>query len=147
MVLHVRVSEEKSRERGKQMPPLTSYPRAAAAVLAAANLSRVFLQTSTPSAVEQLEAWSRQQRAHLSYTENERAVHDLWMKKDLNASGCLTTNVKAKFCRTQAGERSSVVAQAVNALIASRSRIFISPQASMWTFFVGGLLRLSLIHI
>ena len=43
--------------------------------------------------------------------------------------------------RWQAGERSSVVAQAVNALIASRARIFISPTASMWTAFISGLLR------
>ena len=41
----------------------------------------------------------------------------------------------------QAGERSSVVAQAVNALIASRARVFISPTASMWTAFISGLLR------
>ena len=33
------------------------------------------------------------------------------------------------------------MAQAVNALIASRSRVFISPPASMWTHFIGGLLR------
>ena len=47
IVLHVRVSEEKSRERGKQMPPLGAYPRAAAAALLKANVSRVFLQTAT----------------------------------------------------------------------------------------------------
>ena len=43
--------------------------------------------------------------------------------------------------RSQAGERSSVVAQAVNALIASRARVFVSPPASMWTSFISGLLR------
>ena len=43
--------------------------------------------------------------------------------------------------RSQAGERSSVVAQAVNALIASRARVFVSPLASMWTSFIAGLLR------
>ena len=44
IVLHVRVSEEKSRERGKQMPNLDVYPRAAASALLKANVSRVFLQ-------------------------------------------------------------------------------------------------------
>lgn len=33
------------------------------------------------------------------------------------------------------------MAQAVNALIASRARVFISPTASMWTAFISGLLR------
>ena len=47
IVLHVRVSEEKSRERGKQMPNLDVYPRAAASALLKANVSRVFLQTAT----------------------------------------------------------------------------------------------------
>ena len=64
------------------------------------------------------------------------------MRRDANASGCIgNTSTKLKFCRTQAGERSSVVAQAVNALIASRARVFISPTASMWTAFISGLLR------
>ena len=44
IVLHVRVSEEKSRERGKQMPNLDVYPKAAASALLKANVSRVFLQ-------------------------------------------------------------------------------------------------------
>lgn len=38
------------------------------------------------------------------------------------------------------GERRSVVAQAVNALIASRSRHFISPSSSMWTWFIRALM-------
>ena len=44
IVLHVRVSEEKSRERGKQMPNLDVYPKAAASALLKANVTRVFLQ-------------------------------------------------------------------------------------------------------
>ena len=44
IVLHVRVSEEKSRERGKQMPHLDVYPKAAASALLKANVTRVFLQ-------------------------------------------------------------------------------------------------------
>lgn len=141
VTLHVRMSEEKSRERGRQMPPLSSYPAAAAVALAATNVSRVFLQTSTPSAVEAIEQWSAQRGVALSYTRSERSLHDLWMRRDANASGCVGNVTKKKLCATQAGERSSVVAQAVNALIASRARVFISPTASMWTFFVSALLR------
>ena len=44
IVLHVRVSEEKTRERGKQMPNLDVYPKAAASALLKANVTRVFLQ-------------------------------------------------------------------------------------------------------
>ena len=91
--------------------------------------------------MEALEQWSAQGHAQLSYTDSERAVHDLWMRSDRNSSGCIGNVSKLKLCRTQAGERSSVVAQAVNALIASRARVFISPTASMWTFFVSALLR------
>jgi len=142
IVLHVRVSEEKTRERGKQMPPLDVYPKAAASALLKANVTRVFLQTATPSAVAMLEAWSQREHAHLSYTDSERTVHDLWMRRDNNRSSCIgNTSTKLKHCRTQAGERSSVVAQAVNALIASRARVFVSPPASMWTSFISGLLR------
>ena len=38
------------------------------------------------------------------------------------------------------GERASVVAQAVNAYIASRARHFLSPTASMWTMFIRALM-------
>ena len=142
VVVHVRISEEKSRERGNQMPPFKSYPAAADAAMEAANVSRVFLQTATNSALESMAAWAaKDDHAQLSYTRSERAEHDLWMIQNRNASGCIGNYTRAKSCRTQAGERSSVVAQAVNALIASRSRVFISPTASMWTMFIGGLMR------
>ena len=135
----------------------------------------IHMQTATPSAVTLLESWSQREHAHLSYTNSERTLHDLWMRRDTNVSGCIgNTSTKLKHCRTQArawhsawcrawcrawcsawciawqviklhcsqaGERSSVVAQAVNALIASRARVFVSPPASMWTSFISGLLR------
>ena len=141
VVVHVRISEEKNRERGKQMPPFASYPAAADAAMAAANVSRVFLQTATPSALESMTVWAAKGGTHLSYTQSDRAEHDLWMIQNRNESGCIGNYSRAKSCRTQAGERSSVVAQAVNALIASRSRVFVSPTASMWTMFIGGLMR------
>ena len=145
IVLHVRVSEEKTRERGKQMPNLDVYPKAAASALLKANVTRVFLQacargvcawrargacmaflhawcvygprlaanntihmhihmqTATPSAVTLLEGWSQRAHAHLSYTNSERTLHDLWMRRDTNASGCIgNTPTKLKHCRTQA---------------------------------------------
>ena len=39
-----------------------------------------------------------------------------------------------------AGERESVVAQAVNAHIASRAQHFLSPTSSMWTMFIRALM-------
>ena len=64
---------------------------------------RMHVQTATPSAVAHLEGWSRRSHTHLSYTDSERALHDLWMRRDANASGCIgNTSTKLKFCRTQA---------------------------------------------
>ena len=64
------------------------------------------MQTATPSAVAHLEDWSRRSHVHLSYTDSERALHDLWMRRDANASGCIgNTSTKLKFCRTQARAR------------------------------------------
>ena len=48
------------------------------------------------------------------------------------------TGKKAEYASS--GERASVVAQAVNALIASRSRYFLSPSSSMWTSFIRALM-------
>lgn len=70
--------------------------------------------------------WCKQRGKTLSYTQNQRTEHDLWVvgKRE-----------------DRSGERASVVAQAVNAIIASRSEVFISPGASMWTIFVQGLMH------
>ena len=64
----------------------------------------------------------------LSYTANDRATHDLWV----------TGSRRRESNHT--GERTSVVAQSVNAWIASRARHFISPPASMWTWFVRAMM-------
>ena len=64
----------------------------------------------------------------LSYTANDRATHDLWV----TGSG--------RHSADHSGERTSVVAQSVNAWIASRARHFISPPASMWTWFVRAMM-------
>ena len=128
VVVHARFSFEKKKERGNQLPPLAAYPPLAESVLRRANASRVFLQTSTPLAVELFEGWADAHHYRLSYTENPRATRDLWV----TGSGKHSTN--------HSGERTSVVAQTVNALIASRSRHFISPASSMWTWFVRALM-------
>ena len=61
------------------------------------------MQTATPSAVTLLEGWSQREHAHLSYTNSERTLHDLWMRRDTNVSGCIgNTSTKLKHCRTQA---------------------------------------------
>ncbi len=69
------------------------------AVLRRANLSRVFLQTSTPVAVDLFEKWTDEHRLKLAYTANPRSTHDLWVI----GSGKRSTNYS--------GERLSVVAQ------------------------------------
>ena len=123
------------------MPGLSSYPPAAALALARVNASQLFLQTATPTAVAAFEAWGSAHGVQVAYTDNERAVHDLWMRRDNNSSGCIGNISNPNLCRTQAGQRASVVAQAVNAWIASRASVFVSPAASMWTKFVEGLIR------
>ncbi len=129
VVVHARYSSEKKRERGGMLPPLSAYLEPAAAMVARANVSRLFLQTSNPEAVELFRKWARERGVHLSFTQNERAAgHDLWADKT------------ARHSSNHSGERASVVAQTVNALIASRSRRFFSPSSSMWTWFVRALM-------
>lgn len=132
-VVHARFSAEKKKERGARLPSLTEYLKPTEALLAKANASRLFLQTSTPDAVDLFEKWSSEHRWHLSYTQNARAAHDLWMV------GKGTERGRAPEYAAS-GERISVVAQSVNALIASRSRHFISPSSSMWTAFIRALM-------
>jgi hypothetical protein len=126
-VVHARFSVEKKKERGASLPPLSAYLPLTRSVLARANASRVFLQTSTPTAVELFERWSAEHAWRLSYTENPRSTHDIWVAGSGRRSN-------------HSGERTSVVAQAVNAFIASESRHFISPASSMWTWFVRALM-------
>ena len=128
-MVHARYSTEKKKERGARLPPLSDYLPASASLLAQANTTRLFLQTSTPDAVDLFERWSTERRWSLSYTQNARSSHDLWMGG---------TGKKAEYASS--GERASVVAQAVNALIASRSRYFLSPSSSMWTSFIRALM-------
>ena len=97
-------------------------------MLGRANASRVFLQTSTPDAVSLFEQWAEAHSWKLSYTSNARSRNDLWVV----GSGKHTTN--------HSGEQISVVAQTVNALVASRSRHFLSPSSSMWTWFIRALM-------
>ena len=52
-VVHARFSAEKKKERGSTLPPLEAYLPATELVLSRANISRVFLQTSTPG----MERW------------------------------------------------------------------------------------------
>ena len=128
-VVHARFSAEKKKERGSSLPPLSDYlPHTEALLSRAGNATRVFLQTSTPEAVELFEKWSAERKWKLSYTQNERSTHDLWV----TGSGKRSVN--------HTGERISVVAQTVNALIASRSRHFLSPSSSMWTWFIRALM-------
>ena len=95
-----------------------------------ANASHVYLQTSAPEAVALFEQWAAQTSVPLVYTQNERAQgHDLWADRSARARGS-----------NHSGERASAVAQAVNALVASRSRRFLSPASSMWTWFVRALM-------
>lgn len=127
--VHARYSVEKKKERGRNLPMLSEYLPATVALLAAANATRVFLQTSTPEAVDLFERWAAERRWSLSYTNNARSIHDIWMA----GSG-------KRFNYSAAGERISVVAQAVNAHIASQARHFLSPASSMWTSFVRSLM-------
>lgn len=127
LVVHARFSVEKKKERGASLPPLKEYLPLSEAVLRRANATRIFLQTSTPLAVDLFEQWSKERSWHLSYTENPRAANDLWV-------------VGSGRHGNHSGERTSVVAQTVNAFIAARSRHFISPASSMWTWFVRALM-------
>ena len=128
-VVHARYSVEKKKERGAKLPRLASYLRATQTLLEHANASRVFLQTSTPEAVDLFENWSTAHDWSLSYTQNERSINDPWM----GGKGQKEEYVAA-------GERTSAVAQSINALIASRSRHFLSPSSSMWTSFIRALM-------
>ena len=127
-VVHARFSAEKKKERGSTLPPLSDYLPATRTMLGRANASRVFLQTSTPDAVSLFEQWAEAHSWKLSYTSNARSRNDLWVV----GSGKHTTN--------HSGEQISVVAQTVNALVASRSRHFLSPSSSMWTWFIRALM-------
>mmetsp|Transcript_36214 Transcript_36214/g.82971 ORF Transcript_36214/g.82971 Transcript_36214/m.82971 type:complete len:398 (-) Transcript_36214:22-1215(-) len=126
LVLHARFSSEKKKERGVGLPPLEAYLPAAQSAMRRHNISTIFLQTATPIALEHVAKWCNETNTRLVYTENERTTHDLWM-----------TGTR----QDRSGERASVVAQAVNALIASRATVFISPAVSMWTIFVQGLMH------
>ena len=129
-VVHARYSVEKKKERGARLPGLPEYLKATQKLLEdAGGASRVFLQTSTPDAVELFEKWSVENKWSLTYTQNKRTQNDLWM----HGAG-----KKAEYHAS--GEQASVVAQSVNALIASRSRHFLSPSSSMWTSFIRALM-------
>ena len=132
-VVHARFSAEKKKERGNKLPQLAEYLKPTVALLSKANATRLFLQTSTPDAIDLFEKWSVERHWHLSYTQNARSAHDLWMV------GKGTERGKAPEYAAS-GERISVVAQSVNALIASRSRHFLSPSSSMWTAFIRALM-------
>ena len=79
VVTHVRISEEKKRERGAALPGLNAYFPATAVALRRANSSTVFLQTATPIALERMTSWTAERHVALSYTRSERAEHDLWV--------------------------------------------------------------------
>ena len=128
VVTHVRISDEKKRERGAALPGLNAYFPATAVALRRANSSTLFLQTATPVAFDKMGRWCDERHVALSYTRSERAEHDLWV----GAAGKRSTN--------HSGERSSVVAQAVNAVVASRAAGFVSPSVSMWTHFIAALM-------
>ena len=126
VVMHVRFSPEKKKERTSGLPDLGVYLPAAESAIRRHNATTLFLQTATPVALERVSRWCNESGTRLAYTENARSKNDLWM------SGTK---------QNRSGERASVVAQAVNALIASRSTVFISPAVSMWTIFVQGLMH------
>lgn len=128
-VVHARFSVEKKKERGGKLPGLEEYQAASKAFLTRSNTSRLFLQTSTPEAVDLFEKWSSIHGWQLSYTQNARSDHDIWMSGGVK---------KAEY--SAVGERTSVVAQTVNAIVASRSRHFLSPSSSMWTQFIRSLM-------
>lgn len=128
-VVHARFSVEKKKERGGKLPGLEEYQAASKAFLARSHTSRLFLQTSTPEAVDLFEKWSSAHGWQLSYTENARSKNDIWMAGGVK---------KAEY--SAVGERTSVVAQTVNAIVASRSRHFLSPTSSMWTQFIRSLM-------
>ena len=123
-VVHALLGRKK-KERGARLPVLTEYLPATEALLAYANVSRIFLQTSTPEAVRLFESWV-EHNWQLSYTQNIRSTNDPWM-----------TGKGGKY--KAAGERESVVAQAVNAHVASRAQR-LSPTSSMWTMFIRALM-------
>ena len=78
-VVHARYSVEKKKERGSKLPGLSDYLPATEALLAKSNASTVFLQTSTPDAVDLFERWCAERKLGLAYTQNARSTHDLWM--------------------------------------------------------------------
>ena len=132
VVLHVRHSASKAKERKGGLPPLSVYPLVAEEALSRFRTSHLFIQTSTPLGLGTMMNWSKSKGLHLAYTENARVLHDLWL-------------VGSKQDRS--GERASVVAQAVNAYVATRARAFISPGVSMWTNFVTGLMHEPASHL
>ena len=131
VVTHVRISDEKKRERGAALPGLNAYFPATAVALRRANSSTLFLQTATPVAFDKMGRWCDERHVALSYTRSERAEHDLWV----GAAGKRSTN--------HSGERSSVVAQAVNAVVASRAAGFVSLRLDVDPLHCGAHGRLS----
>ena len=111
------------------LPPLATYLPATMRLLESSNATHLFLQTATPTALAMFQGWGVERRWNLSFTENARTTHDLWMSD---------TGKYANYSAT--GERFAAVAQAVNAYIASHSKHFISPSASMWTPFIHALM-------
>ena len=131
VAMHVRFSKSKAKERGNGMPKLDVYVPAAAAALKKYNVTKLFLQTATPAAIQAVANWCNASGIELSYTDNERASFDLWV----------VPREGGRPLSDRSGERSSVVAQAVNSLVASRAKSFISPAQSMWTNFVQALMH------
>ena len=125
--VHVRISDEKKRERGAALPGLNAYFPARRWRCAAPTRRRSSCRPPRPSRSTN-GALVRREARRASYTRSERAEHDLWV----GAAGKRSTN--------HSGERSSVVAQAVNAVVASRAAGFVSPAVSMWTHFIAALM-------
>ena len=127
MTVHVRVSEEKRIElskAGKLMPNEAAYRQLTQLAAEASGLRHIFLQTANPRVLSEWIAWVVTQNLTLGYTENPRQEGDAW-------GGW---SDEANMTSTQ------LAVAAVNAYIASRAALLISPADSMWTAFLVHLL-------
>ena len=129
IVVHARFSVDKKRERGSKLPFLTEYLKPIKQLTNRTGIGNIFLQTSTPIAINLFQEWSLKYEWNLSFTKNKRSSRDLWMHSHKNHT------------YDPSGEQLSVIAQSVNAYIASFATYFLSPSSSMWTWFVGALIK------
>lgn len=141
VAVHVRNSVEKWRESWRPLPRVEAYGLIAAAIAIEANLSKVFVQTASPSALATLQSYLKRPMGlralprsnssgvaptatlpalEASWTDNARNEHDSWGGMSNDSSATMEAGVTA----------------AVNLAVASNAAYFVTLSASMWNHLV-----------